>query len=193
MLMTRFAVWMFSVGLMVSGAGVVSGQDYPNKPIRIVTLSIGGGADFVARLIANGISGSLGQNMIVDNRPSGVIPGQIVSQAPPDGYTLLFVGPPLWIGSLLRKTPYDPVTDFAPISSAGKSPNILVVHPSLPVKSVKELIALAKARPGELNYSGGSAGGSTHLSGELFKFMAGINIVRIPYNSGTSENADLIN
>ena len=89
---------------MIASAALA--QDYPSKPIRIVTLSIGGGADFVARLVAAGITGPLGQNILIDNRPSGVIPGQVVSQSSPDGYTLLFIGPPLWVGSLLRKTPY---------------------------------------------------------------------------------------
>jgi tripartite-type tricarboxylate transporter receptor subunit TctC len=165
--------------------GTASAQPYPNKTIRIVTLAAGTGADFVARLVAQGIAGPMGQQVIVDNRPSGVIPGEIVSRAVPDGYTLLVVGGALWIGPLLQTTPYDVVRDFSPITVSNKDPAIVVVHPSLPVKSVKELIALAKARPGELNWASSSSGSSGHLAGELFKSMADINIVRIAYK-GTS-------
>src|SRR5687768_3384374 len=180
MLMTRFVVGMLSVGLMVLGAGVVSGQVYPNKPIRIMTSQPGGIVDFVARLVAPGIGDSLGQSMIVDNR-SGNLPAEAVAKAPPDGYTLLFVGGAFSIVPFLRKTSYDPVRDFSPITLATISPNILVVHPSLPVKSVKELIALAKARPGELNLAIGGVAGISHLAGELFKAMLGINLVGVPY------------
>ncbi|MBI4189464.1 MAG: tripartite tricarboxylate transporter substrate binding protein [Betaproteobacteria bacterium] len=184
----RFAVWMFSVGMMVLGAGVVSGQEFPNKPIRMVTSPPGGGADFASRLIAQGLSGPLGQQVIVDNR-GGIIPMEIVSKAPPDGYTLL-LSASLWLTPLLQNTPYDPVRDFSPITLVGNSPNVLVVHPSLPVKSVKELIALAKARPGELNYASGATGASTHLAAESFKSMAGVDIARIPYKgNGPALNA----
>ena len=172
MRLAHFFVWMLSVGLTLVVGGAAVGQNYPNKPIRIVTGGPGGGADFASRLMAAGLAGGLGQQVIVDNR-GGVVPGEIVSQAPPDGYTLLCYPGSLWIGSLLQKTPYDPVRDFAPISMLVRSPSILVVHPSLPVKSVKDLIALAKARPGALNYSAAGTGGATHLSGELFKAMAG--------------------
>ncbi|MBI4190205.1 MAG: tripartite tricarboxylate transporter substrate binding protein, partial [Betaproteobacteria bacterium] len=152
MLLPRFVVWMFSVGLMIPGAGVVSGQDYPNKHVRIVTAPVGGGNDYAARLIAQQLTGALGQPVIVDNRQSGLT-GEIAAKAPPDGYTLLLTANFLWIAPLIQKTTYDPVRDFSPISLIASSPHVLVVHPSLPVKSVKELIALAKARPGELNYA----------------------------------------
>ena len=106
----------------------------------------------------------------------------IAAKAPPDGYTVLFYSAPLWVAPLMRSTvPWNPVRDFAPVTLAVNSPNILVVHPSLPVKSVKELIALAKARPGELNYGSGSSGSTSHLGAELFNAMAGVNIVRVPY------------
>ncbi len=183
MLIPRLAVWMFAVGLMVLDAGVVSGQNYPDKPVRIVSAEVGGGTDFVARLIAQGLTGSLGKQVIVDNRPSGVIPGQTASKASPDGYTLLISGSILWIGPLIQNAPYAPMSNFSPITLVGSSPNILVVHPSLPVKSVTELVAFAKARPGELNYASPGAGGSSHLAAELFKAMAGVNILRIPYRS----------
>ncbi|MBI3067471.1 MAG: tripartite tricarboxylate transporter substrate binding protein [Betaproteobacteria bacterium] len=180
-MLLRFVLWMFSAVLMLLGASGACGQGYPTKPIRIVTPGSGGGADFAARLIAPGLTAGLGQRVIVDNRPSAVIPGEIVSKAPPDGYTLLIYGPPFWIGPLLQKTPYDPVRDFQPITAAVRQPNILVVHPSLPVKSVKELIALAKARPGALNYASIATGSSSHLAGELFKAMTGVSLVRISY------------
>ena len=183
MLLPRFVVWISSVGLMVLGAGTVPGQSFPNKPIRIVTSAPGGGADLVARVIAQGISGPLGQQVVVDNRTGGAILGDIVSKAPPDGYTLLLTGS-FWILPLIQKVSFDPVRDFAPITLASTEPNVLVVHPTVAAKSVKELIASAKARPGELNYSSGPSGGTAHLAGELFKAMAGINIVRIPYKGG---------
>jgi tripartite-type tricarboxylate transporter receptor subunit TctC len=163
--------------------GSACAQDYPTKPIRIVAAAPGGGADIAARVIAQGITGGLGQQVIVDNRGGSVaIPAQLAAQAPPDGYTLLFYGNPLWLFPLMQDKPsYDPVAEFAPITVAVSYPNLLVVHPSLPVKSVKELIALAKAKPGTLNYGSGVAGGSPQLSAELFKSMAGVNIVHVPY------------
>ena len=179
---------LVAAGILYLSAGLALGQDYPNKPIRLISPGPGGGADFVARLIAQGISGPLGQQVVVDNRPAGVIPGQIVSKAAPDGYTLLINGNSFWIAPLMRdNTPYDPVNDFAPITTAVGSPNILVIHSSVAANSVKELIALARAKPGVLNYASSSAGGSAHLSAELFKHMAGVDIVRISYKtSGTS-------
>lgn len=183
MLLTRLVAWMLSVGLMGLGSGVVYGQDFPNKPIRVVTGRSEGLNDLLARLIAQGISDGLKQNVIVENRPSNVI-GEVVVKALPDGYTLLSAGGAFLIGPLLRKTPYDPVRDFSPITMTSRAPLLLVVHPSVPAKSVKELIALAKARPGELNYAAGQRGGGPHLAGELFKSMAGVNIVSIPYKGG---------
>ena len=188
-------------GLLMAGARTVyaqaaatgSGQTYPNKGIRVVTTGVGGSNDLAARLIAQGVTESLGQPVIVDNRSAGFTIGEIVSRAPPDGYTLLVYGTPLWIGPLLQAVPsFDVVRDFSPISLINKAPNVLVVHPGLPVSSVRELIALAKTRPGELNYSVGGTGGASHLAGALFKFMTGINIVAVPYKSGAVETADLL-
>ncbi|MBI3068912.1 MAG: tripartite tricarboxylate transporter substrate binding protein, partial [Betaproteobacteria bacterium] len=122
----------------------------------------------------------------------GVIGAEMAAKSPPDGYTLLVAAGSFWIGPLLRDTPYDPVRDFSPISMVSRAPNVVAVHPSLPVKSVKELIALAKARPGVLNYSSGATGSSSHLSGELFKALAGVNIVRIPYKGTAPALNDLI-
>ena len=173
------AAVFFSLAL---SAGAVSGQDYPAKPLRLITSNPGGGNDFTARLIAQGLSAaSFGQPVIVDNRGSGVLPGQAMLQAPPDGYTLLVAGSSFMIGHLLQDSPFDPETDFAPVCLAATTPNIVLVHPSVPAKSVRELIALAKTRPGELNYSSSSAGATQHLSAELFNAMANVKIVRVAY------------
>jgi tripartite-type tricarboxylate transporter receptor subunit TctC len=133
----------------------------------------------------------LGQ-IIVENRPGGVIPGETAAKSAPDGYTLLGSSGTLWIGPLLQRMPFDPVQDFTPISLALRAPNILVVHSSLPVRSVQELISLARSRPGQLNYSSGGTGGIAHLVGELFKARAKVNIVRVAYKSGPAEMGDLL-
>lgn len=181
MVRPRLVAWMCPVGLMVLGAGAASGQNYPNKPIRIVTSVTGGSLDLTARFIAPRLADRLGQQVIVDNR-GGVISMELVAKAPADGYTLLLAGGSLWTSPFLRdNVAWDAVRDYSPITLLATTPNIIVVHPSLPVRSVKELIAFAKARPGELNYSTGQAGASSHLAGELFKAMAGVNIVRVAY------------
>ncbi|MBI3044549.1 MAG: tripartite tricarboxylate transporter substrate binding protein [Betaproteobacteria bacterium] len=177
---------------MLCGAGAASAQAYPVKPIRMVVTGVGSGGDFAARVIAQGVSPSLGQQIIVDNRGSGNIPALVVSRAAPDGYTLCLSAAPLWITPFLRKTPYDPVKDFAPVTLVITSPNILVVHPSLPVKSVKELIAFIKARPGQLNYATSGIGGSGFLAAELFKSMSGTNMVRVNYKGGGLALTELI-
>ena len=184
MMNLRFAVWIFLIGVMVLGAGVVSGQNFPNRPIRMVMGTAGGGSDFVARILVQGISGPLGQPVIVENRTS-ITAAEIVSKASPDGYSLLVGGGSFLAFPLLRKASFDVVRDFSPISLLVREINVLAVHPSLPVKSVKELIALAKASPGKLNYSSTGPGGPSHIGGELFKSMAGVNIVWVPYK-GTS-------
>jgi tripartite-type tricarboxylate transporter receptor subunit TctC len=155
-----------------------------------VTSDAGGGNDFAARLIGPVLAEGLGQPVIIDNRGAAVV-AQLVAKAPADGYTLAFAGTTLWLAPFLRESvTYDPVRDFAPITLAIKQPTVLVVHPSLPIKSVKDLIALAKARPGELNYASGPIAGPQHLTGELFKAMAGINIVVVPYRgAGPGINA----
>ena len=184
---------LLPVSMMMLGAGLVSAQSFPNKSIRIVTAEAAGGADFVARLIAHGASGSLGQQVVVENRGgSAIIPAQFVAKAPPDGYTLLVYGNNFWLLPFIQNVPYDPVKDFSPLTLAARSPNMLVVHPSLPIKSVKELIALAKSRSGALNYASAATGGSSHLAAELFKAMAGVNIVRVPYKGTVPGITDLI-
>ena len=173
--------WTCAAGLTVMGTDTASGQNYPDKPIRMVTAEAGGGSDFVARLIAPGLSGNLGHQVIVDDRGSNNS-GDIVAKAAPDGYTLLLIGSALWTLPLMRKNmPYDSVKDFAPVTLVATQPNILVVHPSVAATSIKELIALAKANPGELNYASGASGSPNHIAGELFKVLAGVNIVRIPF------------
>lgn len=183
MTLPRVLAWTFSIGVLVSGIGVASGQESPAKPIHIVTSEPGGAGDFAARLIAQGLISSLGQQFIVENRAGagGAIAAETVAKAPPDGNTLLFYANNMWLLPFMQAVPYDPVKDFSPICLAVKTPNILVVHPSVPVKSVKALIALAKGKPGGLNYATGGTGSSNHLAAELFKSMAGVNIVRITY------------
>lgn len=165
--------------LVFAGAAAYAQEQYPSKVVRIVTPASGGNADIVARFIASGLTASLGQQVIVDNR--GAIAPGVVAKAPPDGYTLLVTGSPAWLLPLLTPgVPWD-AKDFAPITLATSSPSLLVVHPSLPARSVRELIALAKARPGELNFASGTVGATPYLAGELFKHMAGVNIVRVTY------------
>jgi len=165
-------------------ATCVYGQDYPSKPVRLVTSNAGGGGDLLARLIAQGISAPLGQQVIVDNRASNLA-GEIVAQARPDGYTLLLLGNVLWLEPLMRETRYDVVRDFNPISMVGTSPNVLVIHPSLPVRNIKELIGLSNAHPGVLNYATSGAGSISELAAELFESMAGIKMVAVPYKGAS--------
>ncbi len=157
-------------------------QEYPTKTVRILTSPAGGGNDYVARILAEGLAASLGQPVIVDNRVN-LVPVEITFKAPPDGYTLLVASASFMTSHLLQEVSFDPVRDFAPITHIGNAPNVLMVHPSVPVKSVKELIALAKARPGQLNYGSSGPGTSQNLSAELLKSMTGINITGITYRS----------
>jgi tripartite-type tricarboxylate transporter receptor subunit TctC len=148
-------------------------DSYPSKSIRIITAEAGGGSDFASRLVAPALASGLGQQVLVDNR-IGLIAPQVVSKAPPDGYTLLLLGAALWLPPFMRdNVPYQ-VSDFLPVSLLTKAPNILVVHPQLPVRSVNELIALARSRPGELNFGTSGTGNSVHIAGELFRVMAAV-------------------
>jgi tripartite-type tricarboxylate transporter receptor subunit TctC len=165
--------------VLVPGVAAFAQDTYPSKPVRLVVPAVGGGSDLVARIIAPRVSEVLGQQLVVDNR--GAIAPEIVAKAPPDGYTLHVNGSPLWLLPLLRPAAWDPLRDFVAIAMPVTSPSILAVHPSLPVKNARELIALAKARPGQLNYAAGTIGAAPHLAAELFKSMTGTDIVRVPY------------
>jgi tripartite-type tricarboxylate transporter receptor subunit TctC len=176
----RVLVLVAPLSFIAPGAGAAA-ERYPTRPVRVVTSEPGGGGDFISRVIGQPVSEAMRQPVIVENRGGGVLPAIYVSKATADGYTLLCASGVMWIGPLLRKLSYDPVRDFSPITLAVSSPNILVVNPSLPVNSVGQLIALAKAKPGQLNYASAGTGGSAHLAAELLKFMAGIDITMIPY------------
>jgi len=171
-------------------------QAYPSKPIRvIVAFAPGGIADFAARSVTQKLSETLNVPVVVENRPGagGITGSEVVARSAPDGYTLLVTSISHTINPSVRKNlPFDSVRDFAPVTLITDAPNFLVVHPSLPVKSVKELIALARARPGQVTYASSGTGTSTHLSGELFKAMARIDIVHVPYKGGGPAVIDLI-
>jgi len=182
---------------LLSLAAPLCAQDYPVKPIRlIVPFAPGGGTDIVGRLIAQRLTELVGQTVVVDNRAGagGVIGADVVAKAPPDGYTLLMGTPgPLTINPhLMKSMPYDTLRDFTPIALATVSPFILVVHPALPVRSAKELIALAKAKPDALNYGSAGNGSVGHLAGEQLAALAGIKIVHIPYKGSSLALTDLL-
>ena len=170
------------------GIATAAAQQYPSRPIRlIVPQSAGGSTDVIARVVAQRMSESLGQTVIVDNRPgAGSLNGiEIVANAAPDGYTLLGVAASYTINPALhKKLPFDPIRDFAPITQLATLPHLLVVHPSVPVNSVKELIALAQAKPGALNYASSGIATSTHLAAELFMYMTRTSMVNVPYKGG---------
>lgn len=173
-----------------------SAQSYPAKPVRIIVgFTPGGGVDINARLLAPKLAEYLGQQFIVDNRPGAGtnIANEMVAKSPPDGYTILINTAAVAINmSLYKKVNFDTLRDFAPISVFSQSPNVLVIHPSVPVKNVKELVALAKAKPGALNFSSAGSGTTQHLSGELFNLRAGTRIVHIPYKGSAPSLTGLI-
>jgi tripartite-type tricarboxylate transporter receptor subunit TctC len=173
-------------------ANLVQAQDFPSKPIRVVTAAAGGTGDFTTRTLTRGISDNLNWSLVVENRPGAVSAIEAVVKAPPDGYTVLVDSMAFLVGPLRPKVYYDMAVDFAPVALIASSPTVLVVHPSLGVKSVKEIIALAKARKGELNYSSTGIGGISHLTAEMFRSMAGINIVHIPYKSTSQAMVDVL-
>jgi tripartite-type tricarboxylate transporter receptor subunit TctC len=170
--------------------------DYPTKPIRLVVAQApGGNADIVARAVAQKIGEALRQQVVIDNRGGGggVIGAEVVAHAAPDGYTLLLVSSAFGVNpSLQQRLPYDPIASFAPITLVAFSPDILVVHPAVPVRTVKDLIALARAKPGSLNFGSSGSGGSTHLAGELFKHLARVDMVHVPYKGAAAALIDLI-
>ncbi|MEQ1773709.1 MAG: tripartite tricarboxylate transporter substrate binding protein [Burkholderiales bacterium] len=162
------------------------GQAYPVKAIKMIVGSTpGGGPDIMARAIGQKLAEAFGQPVIIDNRPgaNGIIGSEIAAKSPADGYTLIMAnaGSHAVNVSLYPKLNYDPVRDFTPVSLVSTAPNVLIVHPSLPVKNVKELIALARARPGEMSFGSGGNGSTAHLSGELFRALAGLHLVHVPF------------
>ena len=188
-------VMMPLTGAQVYGQAASKGaaQDYPNRPIRIVAAGLGGATDISARQIARGMTANIGQQVIVENRGSGYAPGSLVAKATPDGHTILLTTGIFWLMPLMQdNSPYDPVKDFSALTLALSFPSVLLVNPSTPVKSVKDLISWAKSKPGALNYGSTASGGSAHLAGELLKSMAGIDIVRIPYKGGGDAIVDLL-
>lgn len=183
---TRVLAGIAAVAALVV-AGSASSQTYPARPVRlIVGFAPGGATDIAARTVAQQLSGPLRQSVIVDNRPgaAGNLAADLVARAAPDGYTVLLANATIAIPSLFKSLPFDVMKDFAPISLVGAGPSALVVHPSLPVRNVRELIALAKKRPGELNYASGGTGNITHLAMVLFTGMSGIDMVHVPYKGG---------
>ena len=197
-LTARFLIaLMLSTVVLVCAPGYVIAQGYPNKPINIITpFPTGGPNDILSRVLGQKLTENWGQPVVVYNRGGGntVIGTQMAAKAPADGYNL-FMGQPasmtivpaLYKYGSSKALPYDTMKDFTPVAFVGVGPLILGVHPSLPVKSVKELIALAKSNPGKLNYNSSGSGGTTHLSMELFKNIAGVDIVHIPYTGGSPQ------
>jgi tripartite-type tricarboxylate transporter receptor subunit TctC len=186
------------VGALLAGIACVQAQttDYPTRPVRIIVPSSpGGGTDILARLMAKKLAESMGQPFIVENRAgAGQALGiDVVARAPADGYTLLMAASAIVLNQVLsKKTSYDTVRDFAPVSLVATVSNVLVVHPSLPVKTEAELIAYAKAHPGTLNYSSAGTGTSPHLSMELFRSMAGITMTHVPYKGTGPATVDVV-
>lgn len=171
-------------------------QSYPERPVRfIIPLAAGGSADIVGRLLAQKLGEKFGQQFVVDNRPgaAGIIGAEIAARAPRDGYTLLLAGSSFAIApSLYRKLPYDPLKNFAAITMAATAPGLLVVHPALPVRTVRDLIGLARAKPGQLNFGSPGNGTSPHFAGALFNMMAGIDMVHVPYKGAAMVMTDLV-
>jgi tripartite-type tricarboxylate transporter receptor subunit TctC len=196
--LTGFDVMLIRLILaaLLAAAPSAHAQSYPVKPIRIVVpFAAGGGADIIARILGQKMTESWHQQVVVDNRPgaTGNIGSEIVAKSAPDGYTLLITSSALAINpSVYRSLPFDAIRDFAPVTQPGLLPNILVVHPSVPVKTVKELIAFAKPRPGQLAYASAGAGTGTHLAAEMFKLQAGIDLVHVPYKGGGALLNDLL-
>jgi len=183
--------------VLTGWGGAAPAQAYPAKPIRfIVPFPVGGIADVFARVIGQKFNDAWGQPVVVENRTGagGNIAAEFVAKSPPDGYTLVMgsIGTHSVNVSLFRKLPYDPVKDFAPVALVMEADGLLVVHPSLPVKTVKELIALSRARPGQLTYASAGNGTASHLAGELFKMMAKVDMVHVPYKGNVPAITDLL-
>jgi len=192
--------WLHATVLLFAVLGVAgpaSGQQYPVRPVRmLVGFPPGGGTDIVGRIVAQKLSEYLGQQVLVENRggATGMLAADLASKAAPDGYTVMMahIAAISILPSLYPKMPYDAAKDFAPITLVAIGPNLLVVHPSVPVKNVKELIALARARPGQLHYASPGSGSVQHLSGELFKLQAKVDLLHVPYKGSGQSIVDLI-
>ena len=177
------ATALLAVLAAAAGVDAANAQDrYPSRPVRIVTSTPGGGNDFLARIVAPSLGTALGQQVIVDNRPSRLV-GGIAARSTPDGYTLVVGGSTMQYLPLMEKVDYHGITDFTPISLLERSPNVLVVSPSLKVSNVGELVAMARAKPGALNYGTGASGASLHLAGELFMLATSTKLARVPYKA----------
>ena len=195
-----FKAMLFAIALLAGGATAVPAalaQTWPAKPMRIVVpFPPGGGTDIGTRILAQKLQEAWGQAVVVENKPgaAGIVGTELVAKSAPDGYTFMMgnIGTHAINVSLYKQLSYDPVKDFAPVSMVADLPLLLLVHPSVPAKSVQELIALAKSQPGKLNFSSSGAGGSMHVAAELFKSMAGVDMVHIPYKGGAPAVADLI-
>jgi tripartite-type tricarboxylate transporter receptor subunit TctC len=180
---------------MLAFSSPAAAQDYPVRPVRlIIPFPPGGSNDVVGRLIATHLAERLGKQVVVDNRggAGGVIGTEAVAKSPPDGYTLGIISMAHAVNPWLYKLSYDPIKDFAPVGLLAKGANVLVVHPSLPVKSVAELVALAKQKPGDLQYASAGIGSFQHLGGELFKLMAGVDILHVPFKGGGPAMVDIV-
>jgi tripartite-type tricarboxylate transporter receptor subunit TctC len=181
--------------LVIAGTGFALAQDYPARPVRlIIPFPPGGSNDVVGRLIATKLGDRLGKQVVVDNRSGagGVIGTEVAAKSPPDGYTLLVISMAHAVNPWLYKLGYDPIKDFAPVGLLAKGANVLVVHPSLPVRSVAELIALAKKQPGDLQYASAGIGSFQHLGSELFKLMAGVDLLHVPFKGGGPALVDVV-
>jgi tripartite-type tricarboxylate transporter receptor subunit TctC len=184
-----------AAALLATFAAPAAANDYPNRPVRlIVPFPAGGSNDVVGRMVANQLGARLGQQVWVDNRGAagGVIGTEAAANSPPDGYTLLIVSIAHAVNPWLYKLNYDSIKAFTPISLLATGPNVLAVNPQLPVNSVAELIALAKQKPGELEYASAGIGSFQHLGGELFKLTAGVNLLHVPYKGGGPAMFDVI-
>lgn len=184
-----------TAALLFALSTTVAAQDYPTKPVRlIIPFPPGGSNDVVGRIVANALTEQLGQQVVVDNRggAGGVSGTEVASHAAPDGYTLLVISIAHAVNPWLYKLTYDPIKSFTPVGILGTGPNVLVVHPSLPVKSVAELLALARQKPGELQYASAGVGSFQHLGGELFKLVGKVDILHIPFRGGGPAMTDVM-
>jgi tripartite-type tricarboxylate transporter receptor subunit TctC len=182
-------------GILLAFTPMAAADDYPNRPVRIiVAFSPGGFNDIVARIVATQLTERLGKQFVVENRPGagGIIAGELLANAPKDGHTLLVVSLAITVNPYFYKMPYDPLTAFAPIAILATSPNVLSVNNQVPAKSVKELIDLAKAKPGDLRYASAGIGTFMHLGPELFKMLAGVDILHVPFRGGAPALIDVM-